>query len=554
MNIFEEIKGLVVQIVKSEFGEVDENILSRIAVEPPKNPEHGDLSTNAAMLLAKPLKSNPREVAQKIVGSNKWEVESLDIAGAGFINIKLNKADHLNVLKSCLENKRKFGNNNQGGNLKTNIEFVSANPTGPMHIGHARGAVVGDALANILKKSGYDVTKEYYINDAGSQIETLLESAKCRMEGKDIPEGLYPGEYLIPVGEKLKELPEGEWRGYVVKAMLDNIKQDLKGLGVEHDIFTSEKEIVDSGAIGKAIDKLRDSGLIYEGVLEPPKGKVIEDYEALPQTLFKSAQFGDDVDRAVIKNDGGTTYFASDIAYHEDKYNRGFNYQIVSLGADHGGYIKRLKAATKAISDGDAELEVVIHQLVNFMEDGVAIKMSKRAGKFKTVKDVLDDVGKDILRFVMLTKKSDSTLDFDLVKVKEQSKDNPVFYVQYAHARCNSILNKALNDSGLKPEISAVDKLKSEHDFNLIKKISEFPRIVAQSAEHLEPHRIAYYLYELAGEFHSLYNMGKQDGELQFIIESNVELAKARLCLVEAAKCVIDEGLRLLGVTAMEAM
>lgn len=577
MNIFRKYRAYIIFALE---GLAEEGFLpkdsdfSAVTAEAPREASHGDIATNAAMVVAKKAGKNHREIAQKL--SDRLEniegVVSIDIAGPGFINLKLENKIWQDIVADVLSDGTSYGNSDIGGGKKINIEYVSANPTGPMHIGHARGAVVGDVLSSILLKAGYDVTKEYYINDAGAQVDKLAKSAYLRYrealgEKIEIPEGLYPGEYLKIVGEAFAKQHEKDFldvaeekylpvmKDFVLKAMLAVIKHDLLELGVEHNVFVSESALISSGVVEDCIKKLEAKGLIYKGILEPPKGKKPEDWEEREQTLFKATQFGDDVDRPLKKSDGSNTYFASDIAYHDDKIKRGYNHMVLVLGADHAGYVKRMKAAVAALSDGKAKIEMLISQLVNFMEDGQPIKMSKRAGTFTTVRDVIDAVGKDVIRFIMLTKKTDTTLDFDLKKVTEQSKDNPVFYVQYAHARSYSIFRNAA-EAGFKLEGAKPDftKLKDENELALIKKIAEWPRIIESAAVAFEPHRIAFYLQELAANFHGLWNMGKDTEGLRFIIENDRELTLARLALVKAVATTVASGLNVMGVEPVMEM
>lgn len=572
MNIFDNINTQIKRFCESELGVSDEKLLSNIVCEPPKNETHGDIATNVAMVLAKPLKNNPREIAAKVkefLDSQEF-VEKAEIAGPGFINLNISKSIWFEVLKNCLSNPENYGKCDLGNAEKINVEYVSANPTGPMHIGHARNAVVGDALANLLKFAGYDVVKEYYINDAGAQVEVLAKSAFLRYRealGEDIgeiPEGLYPGEYLIEVGQKLKEKykdklsdfeqAKDEIKNFTIDEMMAMIKQDLSLVGVEHDIFSSEKKYNEDGLIEKCLGYLEKKQLTYNGILEAPKGRQPEDWEPREQILFKSSEFGDDTDRPLKKSDGSNTYFTGDIAYHYDKYKRGFNKMVIVLGADHGGYVKRLKAAVKALSGGEANIEVLLSQLVKLVENGVELKMSKRAGTFITLKEVVEKVGKDVLRFIMLTRKSDQTIDFDLAKVLESTKDNPVFYVQYASARISSVLRSAKEKFDLEPNANEnFEALTHEKEIKLIRKIAEFPRLIESAAKFYEPHRVTFYLNELASEFHSLWNLGKDEG-LKMIDESDLKLTRARISLIQACKNSIKNGLKILGVEALEKM
>jgi arginyl-tRNA synthetase len=505
-------------------------------------------------------------------------VTKVEIAGPGFINLTLSESFWFERLGDILKAGDQWGRSNRYAGRKINVEYVSANPTGPMHIGHARGAVFGDALAALLEWAGYDVTREYYINDAGAQVDVLARSAHLRyLEALgetigEIPEGLYPGDYLVPVGQSLaksegdkwRDLPEEQWlpqfRTFTVNAMMDMIRDDLAGLGVKHAVFTSEKGLVDAGKVDEALAHLDAMGLIYEGVLEPPKGMLPEDWESRPQTLFKATEFGDDVDRPLKKSDGSWTYFASDIAYHWDKHRRGFDTMIDVWGADHGGYVKRMQAAVRAVSGGNAKLDVKLCQMVNLMKGGQPYRMSKRAGTFVTLRDLVEEVGKDVVRFIMLTRKNDAHLDFDLDKVIEQSRDNPVFYVQYAHARIYSVWRHALKSlPGLTDSLEALaeaklSRLSDPSELALIRMMAEWPRQVEIAAEAGEPHRIAFYLYDLAAAFHGLWNKGKDEADLRFLIEGDQEVSLARLALIRAVALIIASGLSIFGVTPLEEM
>lgn len=588
MNIFADFT----QRVKNALQELDlhdENgvapDLSRVVVEAPRDPDHGDFATNAAMVLAKPLKMKPRELAEKLVEklNHDPDITETSIAGPGFINLRVAPIVWQRVLGSILDLGQSFGATALQPARKVNVEYVSANPTGPMHVGHIRGAVVGDALANLLAFAGNDVVKEYYINDAGSQIETLARSAYlryCEALGEDIgeiPAGLYPGDYLKPVGsllkdqfgDKLKEMPDEEWLPIVkdaaMAAMLDLIRSDLAALGVEHEIFFSERTLHErNGGNGSKIDHmldgLRRKGLIYQGTLPPPKGQVPEDWEDREQTLFRASDFGDDTDRALKKSDGSYTYFAADVAYFQDKFERGFKETIYILGADHSGYAKRLQAVGKAVSGGDTDVIVRFCQLVKLMRDGEPVKMSKRSGDFITLREVVDEVGSDPVRFMMLYRKNDAPLDFDFNKVTEQSKDNPVFYVQYGHARCRSVLRQASEEL---PDLERGDAALAAADFSLltdsgelelISKMAEWPKVVNAAAETHEPHRIAFYLHELASSLHGHWNRGKEMPHLRFIDAGNSKLTLARLALVRAISLVLASGLSILGVNAPEEM
>ena len=508
-----------------------------------------------------------------------WEeVSEAEIAGPGFINLRIVDGFWRNAIAGLLKDGVSYGQSDVGAGKKVMVEYVSANPTGPLHAAHARGAVVGDALAALLAKAGFDVTREYYINDAGAQVDTLARSAHLRYRealGEDIgtiPEGFYPGEYLKEVGEALAardgkkwlDEPEEIWlpeiRAFAIAQQLAGIKDDLGLLGVDMEIYSSEKALVDAGAVDAVMRTLEERDLLYTGVLQPPKGKTPDDWEPRPQRLFKAMQFGDDVDRPIQKSDGSWTYFANDVAYHLDKYNRGFTEMIDVWGADHGGYVKRMKAAVKAVTGGEGALDVKLCQLVHLMDGGKPVKMSKRAGTFVTLRDVIDSVGKDVLRFIMLTRRNDQTLDFDFKKVTEQSRENPVFYVQYAHARCHSVLRHAaealdgadLSDAGLAPVV--LDGLTDPAELGLMKLLLGWPRTVEGAAEAHEPHRIAFYLGEVAAGFHGLWNKGKEDTTLRFLVDNDPELTMARLALVRATQTVIASGLSVIGVEPVEEL
>jgi arginyl-tRNA synthetase len=572
---------------------VQDNVLpaaidqSRVVVEPPRDASHGDMSTNAAMVLAKDAGKKPRELAEAIAAKLRSDplVEKVDIAGPGFINLALKPNVWIDALRGVLLAGERYGRSKIGNAEKVNVEYVSANPTGPMHVGHCRGAVFGDALATLLIHAGYNVTREYYINDAGAQVDVLARSAFLRYREAlgenigEIPEGLYPGDYLKPVGEALKaehgaalkSKPEAEWlplvRATAISMMMDAIRGDLAALNVHHDVFFSERSLSQGNdAVAKTIDGLRGDNIVYQGRLPPPKGAPVEDWEDREQTLFRSTQFGDDVDRPLIKSDGGYTYFASDIAYHKSKYDRGFANMIDVWGADHGGYIKRMQAAVKAVSGGKAALDVKIVQLVKLLRGGEPVKMSKRSGEFVTLRDVVDEVGRDAVRFMMLYRKNDAPLDFDLAKVIEQSRDNPVFYVQYGHARAQSVFRMAAEQlPGLKVPPAAgradwladadLSKLTDSGEISVVKKLALYPRIIETAALAHEPHRIAFYLYELASEFHSQWARGGKDlPHLRFIIQNDPDMTKARLALVQGVVTVLASGLGLLGVEAPDEM
>lgn len=582
MNFFDFIKLDIIAILNtlSSEGKLPSDIdISKITVEPPRDTSHGDVATNAAMVLAKQAKMNPREIATLIANAltGKPNYQKIEVAGPGFINIRFSNNLWYDLLKEILTQENNFGSSTVGNGTKVNVEYVSANPTGPLHVGHGRGAIFGDVLSELLAKAGFEVTKEYYINDAGAQVDVLAQSTYVRYlqalgEDAEIPEGCYPGDYLIPTGQaiadadgdKWKNAEQSEWlpyfREYSVNAMMSLIKEDLAVLGIKQEVFSSEKKLVDDGMVDTSLDTLTKRGLIYEGVLEPPKGKKPDDWEPRPQTLFKATKFGDDIDRPLKKSDGSWTYFASDIAYHHDKFKRGFTEMIDVWGADHGGYVKRMKSAVKAITEEKGNLDVRLCQMVNLLEDGQPFKMSKRAGTFITLRDVIDAVGKDVMRFMMLTRKNDAQLDFDLKKVKEQSKDNPVFYVQYAHARIHSVLRHALemfDDIDVSPQALAnadFSSLDDEAELSIIKVLAQFPRQIETAAEMHEPHRIAYYLQEVAAAFHGLWNKGKDDTSLRFLIENDKEKSISRLALVSAVAIVISSGLDIFGVQPVKEM
>jgi arginyl-tRNA synthetase len=585
MDVFAGFHGRVlaaVQQLKHDGVVPAEASIEGITLEPPKGASHGDLATNAAMVLAKPSGLAPRALAERIVPllASDPHIESVEIAGPGFINLTLAPSFWPSVLRMVLEQGDGYGRSAIGKGKVVNVEYVSANPTGPMHVGHCRGAVFGDALANLLAFTGFDVTREYYVNDAGAQVDALARSAYLRYRealGQDvgeIPEGLYPGDYLKPVGTLLVEqhgrellsMPESEWlpivRDAALRAMLAIIESDLGELGIHHDVFFSERSLIDGprDQVAETITDLKSKGLIFTGRLPPPKGKVEEDWEDREQLLFRSTTFGDDMDRPLVKSDGGYTYFASDMAYHRDKFRRGFNTMIDVWGADHSGHVKRMQAALAALTGGKAELDIKLCQLVRLFRGGEPVKMSKRAGTFVTLLDVVDEVGPGPVRFMMLYRKNDAPLDFDFAKVTEQSRDNPVFYVQYAHARASSVLRNVRDvfpDLDLGGRILArsdLDRLSDAAEVALIRKIAQFPGIVEASAQAHEPHRIAFYLYDIAGEFHGLWNRGKDSPQLRFIYETDRELTRARVALVVATKQVLASGLGILGVMAMHEM
>jgi arginyl-tRNA synthetase len=559
---------------------------SRVVVEPPRDASHGDMATNAAMVLAKDAKAKPRELADKFAEKLRADdlIASVDVAGPGFINLTLKPQVWADALRTVLREGASYGNSAIGRGEKVDVEYVSANPTGPMHVGHCRGAVFGDALSSLLQFAGYNVTREYYINDAGSQVDVLARSAFLRYREAlgetigEIPEGLYPGDYLVPVGQalaaehgdKLKAMSEGAWlpivRPKAIAMMMDMIKGDLAALNIKHDVFFSERSLIETGnnKVTETIEFLRSKGDIYEGRLPPPKGKPVEDYEDREQTLFRATAYGDDVDRPLIKSDGGYTYFASDIAYHKNKIDRGFLDMIDVFGADHGGYIKRMQAAVKGVSAGKAALDVKVVQLVRLLRDGEPVKMSKRSGDFVTLREVVDEVGSDAVRFMMLFRKNDAVLDFDLAKVIEQSKDNAVFYVQYGHARGHSIFKNAREMVPDLPETdaaraaylgdAAVERLTDPAELGLLKLLALYPRMIEAAAVAHEPHRIAFYLYDLASEFHALWTRGRDLPYLRFIITNDAEITRARLAMVQGVVSVLASGLAVLGVHAPTEM
>ena len=544
-----------------------------VTVEPPRDPAHGDLATNAAMVLAKPAGTNPRALAEAI--KPKLEalppVTSVEVAGPGFINLRLNPDAWRDELRTILREGDEYGLSRIGDDERVNVEYVSANPTGPLHMGHCRGAVVGDSLARVLEAAGFRVTKEYYVNDAGGQVDTLARSVYLRYRealGEDIgeiPEGMYPGAYLHPVGivlaadygDKFVDAPEEQWlpvfREAAIKAMLDLIRHDLALLDIHHDIFASEAELQRSGAVTEAMEVLRDKGLVYEGTLERPKSLDPHDeWEPVELTLFRSTQFGDDQDRPMKKSDGSWTYFGSDAAYHWQKAQSA-DHLVNIWGADHAGTVKRVQSAVKALTDGRVDLDVKLVQMVRLFRGGEPVKMSKRAGDFVTLADVVNEVGKDVVRFMMLTKRADTPLDFDFAKVVEASKDNPVFYVQYAHARISSLKRKAA-DAGVDLSAQADLSLLDDEELALVKRAAQYPRVLEGAAMAHEPHRIAFYLYDLASDFHALWNRGNDDPERRFLVENNPQLSRARLELALGIAQIIRSGLGLMGVAATEEM
>jgi len=583
MNVFHHFEQLVADAIAAagSAGELPADLATaNVTVEPPRDPGHGDVATNAALVLAKPARQNPRDIAASLAGRLKSAdgVASAEVAGPGFINLRMTDAFWRDRLPEILGEGPGYGASSAGGGARVNVEYVSANPTGPLHVGHVRGAVVGDALANLLEKAGYSVVREYYINDSGAQIDTLARSVHLRYleaRGRDIgniPEGLYPGDYLVPVGEKLAEIHGDAWvdaeeevwreplRRFATDAMMDLIRVDLAALGIAHEVFFSERELHESGRIEETLDWLAGQGLIYEGVLEPPKGKTPEDWEPRPQMLFRASAFGDDSDRPLKKSDGSHTYFAADIAYHYDKYRRGFRHMVLVLGADHAGYAKRMEAAVKAVSGGEALYDVRFCQMVRLFRAGVPVKMSKRSGSFVTLREVVEEVGAGAVRFMMLTRRNDAPLDFDFVKVREQSRDNPVFYVQYAHARVQSALRKTAE---ILPELETapaalagadLTPLATPEEIALIRRLANWPRTVETAAAAHEPHRVAFYLYDLASEFHTLYNLGNDEPSRRFVQAGDAALTAARLALIRAVAAVLASGLRVLGVEPLDEM
>ncbi len=585
INIFQSFKTVFIAAIEKIAAEnnvvLTEKDFENFTVEPTKDNSHGDLACNAAMVLSKKFSAieslnNPRKLAEKLIAAvSHPQIKKIEIAGPGFINIFLNHSAFYEIIINLLTTEN-FSFPNLGNGEKVNLEYASPNPTGPIHVGHTRGAIYGDVLATLLQKVGYDVLKEYYINDAGSQIITLVKSAYLRYlqacgQNIEIPEGFYPGEYLIAIGQSLREkfgndLTENspEIRDFVVNEMVEMIKRDLLALGIKHDSYFSEKKnLHDTGKIDATIKILQDKGLIYVGKLEAPKtekgvGALPEGYDEKDQTLFSSTKFGDDQDRVVKKSDGTPTYLAGDIAYSLSKFERGAKKFIMPLGYDHAGYVKRLNAVVEALTDKQAQLKVILCQMVKFVKNGEPLKMSKRAGNFITAREVIDEVGADALRFIMLTRKNDAPFDFDLAKVIEQSRDNPIFYVQYAHARCCSVIRQAETQNIIYNHLEAnaeiLANLKDEAEIALIKKIANFPRIVEMAAVNFEPHRIAFYLQELAAELHSLWSKGAENPDLKFIIKDNLQVTQARIYLVSAVKKIINEGLAIFNIKAVEEM
>jgi len=584
-EVLDRVRAANAELIATGFLPADTD-QSRVLVEPPREASHGDMATNAAMVLAKGAGRKPRELAEAIAEKLRPDalLARVDVAGPGFINLTLTREAWTEELRSVLACGEDYGRSDIGAGAQVNVEYVSANPTGPMHVGHGRGAVFGDALGTLLEFAGYRVTREFYVNDAGAQVDVLARSAHLRYRealGEDIgaiPEGLYPGDYLKPVGAALAaehgrallERSEAEWlplvRARAVEAMLGEIRRDLAAVKVEHEVFFSERSLVEgkTDQVAATIAGLRAAGLIYRGRLPPPKGQLPEDWEDREQTLFRSTAFGDDIDRPLMKSDGSYTYFASDIAYHKSKFDRGFRTLIDVWGADHGGYVKRMQAAVKAVTGGRADLDIKIVQLVRLFRGGQPVKMSKRAGEFVTLREVVGEVGSDPVRFMMLYRKNDAVLDFDLAKVIEQSRDNPVFYVQYAHARGNSVFRNAREALPELPEDGAergdrlarapLERLDDAAELAILKRIALYPRLLEGAAAAHEPHRVAFYLYDLASEFHAQWTRGKDLPHLRFIIQDDPQLTLARLALVQGVVTVLASGLKLLGVKALEEM
>ena len=583
MNVFSQFSDVIQAEIKAlqDAGSLPAGLdTSRVTVEPPRDAAHGDLTSNAAMVLAKAAGKKPRDLAEMLAARVQAQphVAAAEIAGPGFLNLRLDDDFWRDHLRDVLAAGARYGDSEIGAGEPVNVEYVSANPTGPLHVGHARGAVFGDVLASLLDKAGYAVTREYYINDAGAQVDALARSVHWRYgealgEAKgEMPEELYPGDYLVAVGNALAErdgdrwrdLPENEWlsefRLYAVDAMMAQIRGDLAALGIEQAVFKSERDLVEAGMVDAVVDTLEEKGLIYVGVLEPPKGKKPDDWEERPQTLFRAGDLGDDSDRPLKKSDGTWTYFASDLAYHLDKYRRGFTTLINVWGADHGGYVKRVAAGVEALTGGEATLDVKLCQLVRLLEAGEPAKMSKRAGTFVALRELVDAVGRDVVRFIMLTRKNDAQLDFDLVKVREQSRDNPVFYVQYAHARSYSVARmaqEAFPDGDFSVEsLRSADlaRLTDSDELALIKTIAAWPRTVEGAAEAHEPHRLAFYLYDLAAAFHALWSKAREDPSLRFVVAEDAELTRARMALVFGVRTVVASGLRVMGVEPVEEL
>ncbi len=584
MDIFEHFRATVIDSIDRLIADQtlpQDTDTSRVVVEPPRDPSHGDVTTNAAMVLAKPAGLRPRDLAETIAASLQQDegIAGVDIAGPGFVNLRIDASFWPAIVSNVLERGETYGGAETGQGEAVNVEYVSANPTGPLHVGHCRGAVFGDALANLLAFVGHDVVREYYFNDAGGQVDVLARSVFLRYRealGEDIgeiPSGLYPAPYLIPVAEHLiekhgtglRDMPESDWlpliRSESIEFMMTVIRSDLKDLNIEHDVFFSESSLHgEGGPVETTLAAMRERGLVYEGRLPPPKGKPPEDWEDIEQTLFRASDFGDDVDRTVIKSDGTYTYFAADVAYFQTKYDRNFKQMIYVLGADHGGYVKRLQAVAKAVCGDEAKVIVRLCQLVKLFRGGEPVRMSKRAGEFVTLRELIDEVGPDVIRFIMLFRKNDAPLDFDFEKVTEQTRENPVFYVQYAHARICSVLRNAAENGfeggggHLALTNCDLNLLQDDGEIAIIKKIAEFPRVVQGAAAAHEPHRIAFYMYEMASALHAQWNRGKELPHLRFIDEKNPDATTARLALCRAVRYVLSNGLGILGVVPVEEM
>ena len=581
MNLFPIFHAYVVESIRAL--NFDSALASgwqqKITVEPTRDPSHGDLATNAAMVLAKPLGQPPKDLAQRIASNllDRSEIIKAEVAGPGFINLTLSPEFWHAQLPIILEKGSHYGASALGAGQKVDVEFVSTNPTGPMHAGHGRNAVLGDTVAALLSKVGYDVCREYYVNDAGGQINALARSVYVRyreacgqpIETADFDADMYAADYLVPLSKKIFEQdgtkwlnqPQENWLDYFreisTQEMLNLIRQDLENLGVHMNVFTSEKALIANNQIQKTLDFLQTKGDVYQGVLEPPKGHVVDDWEPRPQTLFRATTYGDDVDRPLCKSDGEWTYFAGDVAYHQDKLQRGFDLLVTVLGADHSGYVKRIQSAVRALTDGQKTVEIKVCQMVNFLDNGVPVRMSKRAGTFITLKEVIERVGKDATRYMMVSRHQDMSIDFDFAKVIEQSRDNPIFYIQYAHARVYSVLR---HNRDIFPELTLknvslpLHLLKDEHELAMIKILTNWPRQVEVAAQTREPHRVANFLYDVSSTFHALWNKGKDHTHLRFIDPQNFEQTQARLALITATAAVIASGLELLGITPVQEM
>jgi arginyl-tRNA synthetase len=591
-NLFGDMRLQVLSALRAIVPDLPDDVAAKIEVTPAREAAHGDMATNAALVAAKPARRRPADIAAALVErlGARPDVTSAEAAGPGFVNIRLKSESFRAQVPLILAAGEAYGASSLGAGINVNVEYVSANPTGPMHIGHCRGAVVGDALANLLMKAGYSVTKEFYINDAGAQVIALGWAAYWRYlqaigtamtedeYAEAVPGGLqYRGDYLLPIGEALAKTygsslagegatvaPPGLWldtvRDLAIATMLESIKADLAALGVVHDVFFSERGLLESGAADAAIARLQAAGLLYQGVLEPPKGKLPDDWEPREQTLFRSTQFGDDVDRPLKKSDRTNTYFANDIAYHADKMARGARRMIDVWGADHGGYVSRMKSAVRALAEAGQELEIVLCQMVHVVRGGVPVRMSKRAGTFITLRDLIDEVGRDVVRFTMLTRKPDAQMEFDLDLAVAKTRENPVFYVQYAHARCRSVLRLAAEEFGadaVTPQALAsaeLASLEAPQEMAMIRRLVEWPRVVESAAQAAEPHRIAFYLHDLAADLQSLYQSGHEDATLRVVRISHPVETMARLALIEATATVIRSGLAVLGVVPVEEL